>query len=47
MSFTEIDIDRNPELVPELLKLIGHRRIVPVLVEGARICVAPDGGSEF
>ena len=35
------------EVVPELLKLTKGRRIVPVLVEGARISVAPDGGSEF
>ncbi len=42
-----LDVDRRPELIPELLKLTGGRRIVPVLVEGSRIEVAPSGGTEF
>jgi hypothetical protein len=29
------------------MKLTGRRRIVPVLVDGMRIDVAPEGGSEF
>ena len=45
--FTEIDVAAHPEVVPELLKLTKGRRVVPVLVEGARISVAPEGGSEF
>lgn len=45
--FTEIDVSLQPQVVPELLKLTKGRRIVPVVVEGARIDVAPDGGSEF
>ncbi len=44
---TEIDVVRHPEVVPELLKLTRGRRIVPVTVEGARITIAGDGGSEF
>jgi glutaredoxin len=44
---SEIDVTHHPEVVPELLKLTKGRRIVPVIVEGARILVAPDGGSEF
>jgi glutaredoxin len=46
-AYTEVDVRRHPEAVPELLKLTKGRRIVPVLVEGARISIAPDGGSEF
>lgn len=46
-AFTEIDVARHPEAVPELLKLTKGRRLVPVVVEGARISVAPDGSSEF
>jgi glutaredoxin len=46
-AFTEIDVARHPEVVPELLKLTKGRRIVPVVIEGARISVAPEGGSEF
>ena len=45
--FTEVDVRHHPEAVPELLKLTKGRRLVPVLVEGGRIRVAPDGGSEF
>jgi glutaredoxin len=45
--FTEIDVGRHPEAVPELLKLTKGRRVVPVMVDGARIDVASAGGSEF
>lgn len=44
---TEVDLSRHPEATAELLKLTGGRRIVPVVVRGARIEVAPGGGSEF
>jgi glutaredoxin len=43
----EIDVTAKPQAVTELLKLTGGRRIVPVVVEGGRIAVAPDGGSPF
>ena len=43
----EIDVRARPEVVPELLKLTGGRRLVPVVVDGTRIEVAPDGGSSF
>ena len=46
-QFTEIDVAARPECVPELVKLTRRRRIVPVLVDGARIQIAPDGGTEF
>lgn len=45
--FTEIDVVRQPQVVPELLKLTKGRRVVPVTVEGSRITVADAGGSEF
>lgn len=47
VRFTEIDVTARPDVVPELLKLTKGRRIVPVVVEGARIDVASEGGSEF
>jgi glutaredoxin 3 len=47
VAHEEIDVERNPHLIPELLKLTGRRRIVPVLVHGTRIEVAPHGGSAF
>jgi glutaredoxin len=43
----EVDVRARPEVVPELLKLTGGRRVVPVVVEGTRIEVAPAGGSSF
>jgi hypothetical protein len=47
VEFEEIDVERDVHLVPELLKLTGKRRVVPVLVRGTRIEVAPRGGSAF
>jgi len=41
----EVDVSARPEIIPELLKLTKGRRIVPVIADGARIEVAPDGGS--
>jgi glutaredoxin len=43
----EINVSERPQAVAELMKLTGGRRIVPVVVEGSRIDVAPDGGSTF
>ena len=47
VAVREIDIGARPEVVPELLKLTGGRRIVPVVVEEGQIIVAPEGGSAF
>lgn len=47
VTVREIDVEERPQAVVELLKLTGGRRIVPVVVEGGRIAVAPDGGSPF
>jgi glutaredoxin len=43
----EIDVGTRREVIPELLKLTRGRRVVPVVVEGGRILVAPEGGSVF
>lgn len=43
----EVDVGVRREAIPELLKLTGGRRVVPVVVDGGRILVAPDGGSSF
>lgn len=45
--FVEIDVGEKPECVPELVKLTRRRRIVPVLVDGTRVEIAPEGGTEF
>lgn len=43
----EVNVSRRPETVPELLKLTGGRRVLPVLVRGGRVEIAPGGGGEF
>ena len=44
---TEVDVTAHPEAVPELLKLTKGQRRVPVVVEGGRISIAPEGGDDF
>ena len=43
-EYNEINVKETPGVVPELLKLTGGRRIVPVLVDGDRVEIAPNGG---
>lgn len=47
VAFREIDVSREPQAIPELLKLTGGRRIVPVVVRDGRIEIAPGGGTSF
>lgn len=47
ITFAEVNVTEHPEAIPELLKLTRGARIVPVVVEGGRISVAPDGGGPF
>jgi len=47
VAVREIDVSERPEVVAELLKVTRGRRIVPVVVEGGRIEIAPGGGSSF
>ena len=44
VAFTEVNVSERPEVIPELLKLTKGKRLVPVIVAGSRISVAPDGG---
>lgn len=46
-SVSEVNLSREPQAMTEFLKLTGGRRIVPVLVQGGRIEIAPQGGTEF
>ncbi len=43
-EFTEINVTEKPEVIPELLKLTKGQRKVPVLVQGSRVTIAPEGG---
>jgi glutaredoxin len=45
--FDEVNVSERPDAIPELLKLTKGKRVVPVVVEGARISVAPEGGGRF
>jgi len=47
IPFREIDVVREPQAIPELLKLTRGRRVVPVVVRDGRIEIAPGGGSSF
>lgn len=47
VAVTEVDVAKRRDAVPELLKLTGGRRVVPVLVEGTSVIVAPDGATTF
>ena len=46
-AWREVNVSDRPEAIPELLKLTGGRRIVPVVIDSARIEIAPGGGSSF
>jgi glutaredoxin len=46
-EYTEMNVLEQREVIPEMLKLTGGRRVVPVLVDGTRVEVAPEGGESF
>ncbi|HYV57129.1 MAG TPA: glutaredoxin family protein [Candidatus Nitrosopolaris sp.] len=45
VTLHEVDVGARPETIPELLKLTRGQRIVPVIVAGGKVEIAPDGGS--
>lgn len=44
ITFTEINVTERPEAIPDLLALTNGERVVPVIVDGDRVSVAPEGG---
>jgi glutaredoxin 3 len=44
IPFVEINVTERPEVIPELLKLTRGERVVPVIVDGDRVSIAPEGG---
>ena len=44
VKFTEINVTDRPEVIPELLRLTRGERLVPVIVQGQRVSIAPEGG---
>ncbi len=43
VPFREVDVGVRRETIPELLKLTGGRRVLPVLVDGGRVVVGNAG----
>ena len=43
-KFSEINVTERPDVIPELLKLTKGERLVPVIVDGANVTIAPEGG---
>lgn len=46
-DYNLVDLRESPQAVAELLKLTGGKRVVPVLVDGVIIKIAPAGATEF
>ncbi|MDD3731313.1 MAG: glutaredoxin family protein [candidate division Zixibacteria bacterium] len=44
ISFKEINVTDQPGYIPEVLKLTGGERIVPVIVQGDRVTKGFGGG---
>ena len=44
VKFKEINVTERPEDIPELLRLTRGERLVPVIVQGQRVSIAPEGG---
>ena len=44
IAFKEINVTDRPEVVPEVLKLTGGERIVPVIVQDGRVTKGFGGG---
>jgi glutaredoxin 3 len=44
VPFVEINVTERPEVIPDVLKLTKGERAVPVIVDGANVSIAPEGG---
>jgi len=44
ISFTEINVSKNPEVISKVLKLTGGERIVPVIIDGDKVKIGFGGG---
>lgn len=44
VAYTEIDVSKQPDKVPELLELSGGERITPIIVENGTVTIGFDGG---
>lgn len=44
IAYTEVDVDKQPERIPELLKLSNGERVTPVIVENGTVTIGFKGG---
>lgn len=44
-AYTEIDLAKQPDLIPALLELTNGERITPVIVENGQVTIGHKGGS--
>ena len=44
VPFDEINVTERPQAIPELLELTGGERVIPVIVDGKSVSIAPEGG---
>ena len=44
VEYEEININEVDGAKEDLLKITGGQRMVPVIVDGAKVTIAPDGG---
>ncbi|MFL2644340.1 MAG: UXX-star (seleno)protein family 2 [Dehalococcoidia bacterium] len=44
VPYTEIDLAKQPEQIPELVKLTDGERITPVIVENGAVTIGYKGG---
>ena len=45
VDYLEIDVSKEPDKVPDLLKLTNGERLTPVLVENGTVTIGYKGGS--
>ncbi|MBM3942754.1 MAG: glutaredoxin family protein [SAR202 cluster bacterium] len=44
IAYTEVDLGKNPERIPDLLKLSNGERVTPVIVENGKVTIGFNGG---
>ena len=44
VAYTEIDVSKQPERIPDLLALSGGERITPIIVENGAVTIGFQGG---
>lgn len=45
IDFTQIDVSKEPDKIPDLEKLTGGERVTPVLVENGTVIIGFKGGT--